>query len=112
MTPAEEELVAEYTDTGEWSEAVAVAEATVINMLIERTGTTDDMLMVKVLEKQMDYIAQALAREIMVTKRKTFNWSKKKEKRELANFRWLISLLQWHAFRHTLDGLLPSPEGE
>lgn len=110
MTPYEEELVAQYTDTGDFSEAVAVAEATVINMLIARTGNTDDMLMVKVLEKQMDYIAQALAREIMVTKRKAFNWSEKKQEREFENFRWLISLLQWHAFRHTLDDLLPLPE--
>lgn len=110
MTPAEQELVAEYTDTGEWSEAVAVAEATVINMLLERTGNTDDMLMVKVLERQMDYIAQALAREIMVMKREVFGWSEDEEKEGLKDFRWLIQLLQWHAFRHTLDGLLPLPE--
>ena len=112
MTPEEETLISEYTDSGEYSEAVAVAEATVINMLLERTGNTDEMLMVKVLEKQMDYIAQALAREIMVTKRKVFNWSKVKQKRELENFRWLISLLQWHAFKHTLDDILPQLEAE
>jgi len=110
MNEAQAKLLSEYTDTGDWAEGCGVAESMVINMLLEREGG-DDMLMIRVLEKQMDYIAQALAREIMANKRKLFNWSKKKQVRELEDFRWTIQLLQWHAFRHALEQDTPNVAG-
>lgn len=108
MNKAQQQLIAEYSDNEDWAEACGVAESMVINMLLERPKS-DEMLLVRVLEKQMDYIGQALAREIMVNKRKLFNWSKKKQLRELEDFRWTIQLLQWHAFRHTLEQSEPDP---
>lgn len=111
MNKVQRQLIAQYTDEGTWEAAVGSAETMVFNMLLEREGG-DEMLMVKVLEKQVDFIAQALAREIMVNRRKLFGWGRKKVRRELDDFRWTIQLLQWHAFRHVLEGGLPTAADE